>query len=207
MLLSEINHTLTNQQINRLLFSIVDDQLNGDCILVFGSMRYFKSRVEKAVELYFQKRAPKILFSGLNNGEEDNNYIEALEMQKYALELGVKEEDILIDDQSTNTTENILCSLIVLERAFKLKNIKRLIIVTTDGHMTRVSLTLKHYMPKWIEYSYAGSVGNGVNVDNWSSSEIGCKKVYEEVNALIKYAKDNTVDDMNIDFIFEDKIS
>ena len=79
-----------------------------DCILVLGS---HDTRVaERAAELYLQKWAPLLIFSGglgrLTEGVWTET--EADLFAKIAIDKGVPREAILIENKSTNTGENIL---------------------------------------------------------------------------------------------------
>ena len=66
MLLSKIDEKrLKEKDINKILFNIPkDDGKNGDCIWVFGSKNDLDERLNIAVELFNNKRAPYILFTG-----------------------------------------------------------------------------------------------------------------------------------------------
>ena len=87
-----------------------------DCILVLGS---HDTRVaERGAELYLQGWAPLIIFSGglgrLTKGEW--NQPEADLFAQIAIEKGVPQDAILIENQSTNTGENILFTQQLLEQ-------------------------------------------------------------------------------------------
>lgn len=201
MLLSKIDeNNLSENDINKILFDIpIDDKLNGDCIWVFGSKNWLEERVQLAVKLYNEKRAPYILFTG-GLGKK-GTIAEAKLMKQRAMELGVPDDAIMTEEQSNNTTENILCSLLVLERKFLLQNIDRLIIVSSPFHIQRLSLTLSRYMPKWINYSYCYDNNSDVSKENWTKSEISRDKVEYEAKGIIFYAKNRYIDDkiINID--------
>ena len=84
------------------------DLEKADCILVLGS---HDTRVaERAAELYLQKWAPLLIFSGglgrLTEGVWTET--EADRFAKIAIDKGVPREAILIENKSTNTGENIL---------------------------------------------------------------------------------------------------
>ncbi|MGM0866619.1 MAG: ElyC/SanA/YdcF family protein [Bacillota bacterium] len=51
------------------------------------------------------------------------------------MSLGVPERDILTEEISLHTLENVLASLLVLDREFHLHNIQRLLVVTTSYHI------------------------------------------------------------------------
>jgi uncharacterized SAM-binding protein YcdF (DUF218 family) len=79
-----------------------------DCILALGS--HDLRVAERAAELYLQKWAPLIIFSG-GLGNLTKNFWTTPEADLFAevaVKMGVPEKDILIENQSTNTGENIL---------------------------------------------------------------------------------------------------
>lgn len=78
-----------------------------DCIVGFGNFNTNIAR--RAAELYHQGYAPKILFTG--GLGRNTQYLfpepEAVRFAKVAMECGVPECDIILEDKSTNTKENI----------------------------------------------------------------------------------------------------
>lgn len=79
-----------------------------DCIVGFGNFNTDIAR--RAAELYLQGYAPKILFTG-GLGRNTHGLLpepEAVRFARVAMECGVPEEDIILEDRSTNTAENIL---------------------------------------------------------------------------------------------------
>jgi len=86
-----------------------------DVIVGFGNFNTNIAR--RAAQLYLEGYAPKILFTGGlgRNTERLLPEPEAVRFAKVAVECGVPEEDILIEDQSTNTRENIEFSRSLLE--------------------------------------------------------------------------------------------
>ncbi|UXH46232.1 YdcF family protein [Rossellomorea vietnamensis] len=200
MYISKINQEhLTYDQMTQLLFSSIhDDQLKGDCIFVAGSSKAVKYRLPKAVELYKQGRAGKILFSG-GVKWQGNEYTEAEELKRGAISLGVPEKDILIETVSLHTLENVLASLLVLNREFHLHNTRRLLVVTTSYHMRRLHLTLKTYMPEWISFTLCPVDDDNTNEDNWFLSETGVKRVQGETGKLIRYVKQGALKDEDVD--------
>lgn len=180
---------LTDSQMTNLLFTgIEDDNKSGDCIFVVGSSMAVQYRLPRAVELYKQGRAGKILFSG-GVKWDGNDLPEALLLKKEAISLGVPEKDILVEDKSLNTLENVLASLLVLDRAFHLYKIERLIVVTAPYHMRRLYLTLKTYMPNWIEFTLCPANDGMTGKDNWFLNENGRKRVQTESVKIIQYVK------------------
>lgn len=180
---------------NKLLLSYKEyNEELANIILVFGNRLTLKNRVEKAVELYKKGCARKILFSGgYTNGEEGS---EAKLMHDLAISLGVCKEDILIEDKSLYTTENVIASMFVLEREFKLCNINRIIVVTTNLHIKRCELTLERYMTNWIKFFYC-SDGFVENATEELKIQLKKKKIIE-AKKLITYAKAGYINNCQI---------
>ncbi|RDU37804.1 YdcF family protein [Neobacillus piezotolerans] len=200
MFLSKLDAgTLTDSQLTNVLFGgIEDDGERGDCIFVAGSNKAVQYRLPKAVQLYNEGRAGKILFSG-GVTWPGTDFPEAIMLKNEALALGVPEEDILVEDQSLHTKENVLASLVTLDRTFYLHKINRLLVVTTAYHMRRMHLTLKTYMPPWIGYTLCPVKDNNTNDDNWFLSDIGRNRVETEAQKLIHYVKLGVLNDENVD--------
>lgn len=78
-----------------------------DCIVAFGNFNTDIAR--RGAELYHQGYAPKILFTG-GLGRNTQGLLpepEAVRFARVAMECGVPERDIILEDKSTNTKENI----------------------------------------------------------------------------------------------------
>ena len=78
-----------------------------DCIVGFGTFNTNIAR--RAAELYHQGYAPRILFTG-GLGRNTEGLLpepEAVRFAKVAMACGVPECDIILEDKSTNTKENI----------------------------------------------------------------------------------------------------
>lgn len=198
MFLSEFDEdNLSITDINNILFTIPKDDLkNGDCIWVFCSRLSIDERLEVAVKLFKDNRAPFILFSG---GKGKKGVVaEAKVMKEKAISLGIPEEAILTEEDSYNTTENVLCSMLVLERKFLLQNIKRLIVVSSPFHIQRLSLTISRYMPRWIDYSFCYDEDSPTSRKNWLNDPIIKKRVEKEANGIVYYAKNKYIDDKEI---------
>ena len=88
-----------------------------DCIVGFGNFN--TDIAARAAELYHQGYAPKILFTG-GLGRNTEGLLpepEAVRFARVAMELGVPERDILVEDRSANTKENIHFARNLLEQS------------------------------------------------------------------------------------------
>ncbi|CAG9623518.1 YdcF family protein [Sutcliffiella rhizosphaerae] len=198
--ISSINfNTLNDQQLTDLLYKgLEDDNKNGDFIFVPGSSKAVDYRLPKAIDLYKQGRANKILFSGgVTWGNSTSTEAELLKAK--ALQQGIPENDILIETHSLHTKENVLASLLILDRALSLHKIKRGIVVTAPYHMRRMYLSLKTYMPSWLEFSLVVANDNTTKRDNWFLNPYGRQRVETEAAKLISYAKKGIILDGEVE--------
>lgn len=93
-----------------------DAQLPADCALVFGAAVYASSqpgpaivrRVSTASSLYRLHQVNRLILSGGRG--EGNQASEAEVMKKQAMMAGVRASDIVLEDQSHSTWENLLYS-------------------------------------------------------------------------------------------------
>ena len=91
------------------------EPVKADVIVGFGNFNTDIAR--RAAELYLQGYAPKILFTG-GLGRNTEGMLpepEAVRFAKVAMECGVPEEDIILEDKSRNTKENIEFTRALLE--------------------------------------------------------------------------------------------
>lgn len=170
---------LTNDVIDRLLFEGLND--NGasvDCIIVLGSLKAAKYRVPVAVEAFFSGRAEKILLCG---GKirivSSQRMAEADNMYQKALELGVPESSIIIEKSSQNTIENILCSLLKLQRSMWLNKVKSVLLVTTTYHMRRSLQIARYLFPSHINIYPCPADDTTTKRDNWMNTPEGIDRV------------------------------
>lgn len=121
-----------------------------DCIVGFGNFNTDIAR--RAAQLYREGIAPKILFTG-GLGRNTEGLLpepEAVRFAKVAMAEGVPEEDIILEDRSTNTKENILFTREKLE-AFGLPH-ERILGVHQPFMERRIAAAMGVY---WPEVSFA----------------------------------------------------
>jgi uncharacterized SAM-binding protein YcdF (DUF218 family) len=106
------------------------DTLSKTDLIVVISGGDTDARISEGVELYLQKWAPKILFSGAAAEGDVSN---ALAMERIAISKGVPAKDILIEEKSKTTDENAEFSAkIIHDNGFK-----SIILVTSPYHQRR----------------------------------------------------------------------
>ncbi len=188
---------LTDEIIDRVLFEGIEDTgENADCIIVLGSIKASLYRVPIAVKAYNDMRASKILLSGgIVNGVDKGH---ADDMRDKAIALGVKAEDIIIENKSQNTVENMLCSMLELQRAFWLNRIEKVLLVTTTYHMRRSLAIAKYLFPDHIRVIPCPADDNNTRRGNWMESEEGRKRATSEVIKIINCVNNGLFPDFEI---------
>ena len=91
----------------------------------------FEERVKHAIELYRAGKVKKIIFTG-GRGNADEE-AEADAARRYALGRGIPPEDILTEDRSTNTHENLLFAKPIAES----NQLKTVLLVSDPLHLKR----------------------------------------------------------------------
>jgi len=201
MLVSEIKEQeLNSELIDRVLFQGQEDSgERADCILVLGSTKAAQYRVPVAVEAYRAGRAAKIMVCGGTVREfAADTCSEAAYMRKAALDLGVAEEDILVEDSSQNTVENILFGLVQLQRAFWLNRVHRVLLVTAAYHMRRSLAIARYFFPKHITVIPCPANDNSTGRDTWMKSPKGIQRVKDEVMNIITCVKEGVIPDFEV---------
>jgi vancomycin permeability regulator SanA len=123
-------------------FGKTDYRRKADVAVVFGARVYadgrlsdaLSDRVTTACTLYHQGLASKLLFSG---GPGDGLIHETEGMRQMALQLGVKDEDILLDPAGLNTQATVKNT----QAIFASLKASRVIAVSHFYHLPRIKLT------------------------------------------------------------------
>ena len=176
------------QEITDYIF-LDDGEQKGDIAFVFGTWNSHKESVQKAADIYKKGLVPKIILSGGFN--EQYEVVEADEMLKELITLGIPRECVLIENRSTNTLENVLFSIETIEEKMGLKNIKSIVAIVKNYHARRALMTLKKHLPETIKLFSAPyfSAHYAFTKNNWFETDAGKEKVLEEVRKIDSYLK------------------
>lgn len=219
MYLSQLeNQPITRELADKIVYTT--PEYNGEsapCAIVLGSTKAHIYRLPKAVELYNEGKVQKILLSGgakweFSSDDEfskaegfpgcaafpEGKMSEADRMAFTASKLGVKAEDLLLDNLSMTTIENMVCSLVTLEKTLRLYNIHEVILVTVNYHMRRSLGLAKMLFPKWIRIIPCSAEDRNTRRDNWWKTEVGTKRVHSEIDLMIHYIKKGIMEDFEI---------
>ena len=201
MLVSQITEKdLTIEVIDKLLFQGLEDTgENADCIIVLGSIKAAKYRVPVAVQAYKAGRARKIMLCGGKLRDfPDGKYSEAEHMRQAALALGVAEEDIVLENSSQNTVENILFALRELQRSFYLNHVHGVLLVTTAYHMRRSLAIARYLLPKHITVISCPANDNNTRRDNWMNTSVGVERAKGEAMKIVSSVMGGIIPDFEI---------
>jgi len=201
MLVSRIKEEdLTFEMVDRLLFQGLEDTgENANCIIVLGSVKAAKYRVPVAAQAYNTGRASKIMLCG---GKlrvfPDGKYSEAEHMRQAALELGIAAENIILENSSQNTVENILFALVELQRTFWLNNVHRVLLVTTAYHMRRSLAIARYLFPEHIAIVPCPANDNNTRRDNWMNTPVGIERAKGEAMKIVSSVINGVIPDFEI---------
>ena len=191
---------LTLELIDKLLFQGLEDSGESvDCIIVLGSIKASKYRVPIAVEAYQSGRANKLLLcGGALRDFPDGRFTESEYMLKTALASGVPDENIVLENTSQNTVENIRCALVELQKYFSLNKIRSVLLVTTTFHMRRSIAIARHLFPDHIAVIPCPANDNHTRRDNWMNSPAGIDRAKSEAMNIVRYIIDGIIPDFEI---------
>lgn len=201
MLVSRIKEEdLTFEMVDRLLFQDLEDTgESADCIIVLGSVKAAKYRVPIAVDAYNAGRASKIMLcGGALRDFSVGKCSEAEHMYKAVLELGVAEENVILEDSSQNTVENILFALIELQRTFWLNKVRRVLLVTTAYHMRRSLAIARYLFPAHITIIPCPANDNNTRRDNWMNTPVGIERAKGEAMNIVRCVINGVIPDFEI---------
>ena len=173
---------MTDDQITNLLF-VCDEPEIADLIMVFGAANEsdMVRRTRRGVELYKAGFASRLLVSG--GGVLARSRPEARRMADIALEMGVPVADLLVEDRSANTFENVQFSCELLQTHSLLEELDTVLLVSSEWHMRRLLLTAKKFMPAKIRFLCYPTLDR-CNRTTWTNSEL-CRSEVENEAMLI----------------------
>ena len=127
------------------IYSTKDEKCKADVAIVLGAAAYegevspvYRERINHGITLYKEGYVEKIIVTG--GIGEGNDKSDAYYAKKYAIQMGVPADDILTEDTSTITEENLENAKVIMEQ----KGYETAIIVSDPLHMKRAMLLAKY---------------------------------------------------------------
>ena len=156
-----------------------------DLLIVFGTTYGFDEYVEGILKLYNEGYVKTILLTG--GKDSTNSYKAESEMMLDFLQPFNLKCDILIEDKSTNTGENLQFSLPLLEKEFgKVENIKLIIGLGKNFVARRFLMTMAKYFPTAEKMFYPINVFH-CDKSNWYNNKVLYQKCLNELQKLPIY--------------------
>ncbi|MBP2058323.1 uncharacterized SAM-binding protein YcdF (DUF218 family) [Lactobacillus colini] len=142
-----------NFLINLILYQFIPRRYREDYLIVLGAglidgkkvSRLLGARIDRAIAFAYKqydkgRKFPKFIMSGGKGSDEQIS--EAQAMKDYAIKRGIPQENILLEDQSRNTYENMLLSKEVALKNYGSKKFKAKFF-TNNYHLFRAALYAK----------------------------------------------------------------
>ncbi|PID82272.1 MAG: multidrug MFS transporter [Clostridiales bacterium] len=122
-------------------YSFIDEKQVSEVGIVLGAASYngevsrvYEERLNHSIELYNEGYIEKVIVTGGVSGEDEISEAEAA--YHYLTLQGIPKEDVILEDKSTTTEENLLNSKLIMER----KGYTESIIISDPLHMKRAIL-------------------------------------------------------------------
>lgn len=204
MKLSEIKYRdilcgARKEDIDKIVFE-KEHQVEDKCEIgfIFGGISMIPNRVDEGIRLYEEGLINRILVSGgVGFLNADRKVPEAYKMRRYLIDQGIPSKDIIVEDKSRNTVENIENALELLSDEYDIRKLK-FALISSDFHIRRCLGLFAHELGQK-ETLFASGVADGkTDIINWGNNLYGARLVLTEAIALSMYAKKGKIEDLEI---------
>jgi uncharacterized SAM-binding protein YcdF (DUF218 family) len=147
-------NTLPDAEILSILYQDLRDAgASADAAILLGTApQNADVRARAAAQAYLDGRIPYIVPSGGVKWEVGGAMVSECDyMSAILLGMGVPREAILEENEARTTKENMICSILQLNRALKLQNVRRVMIVSSAEHMRRSLALARLLLPRSVE--------------------------------------------------------
>ncbi len=127
---------------------IETEVVKADICIIFGGMKA-DQLADHAAKLYKQGFFKKIIVSG--GVATDDGTMEADRMQARLIGWGIPKENIIVEDKATNTGENVIYSMDLIDKEIGLKNVNSLVAIGQIHASRRFVMTLERHWPEVIK--------------------------------------------------------
>jgi len=184
---------MTDEDIAELVF-VREDPVAADLAMVFAAANEvdLARRTRRGVSLYHDGYVPRLLLTG--GGVLACACPEARRMAEIARELKVPDPDLLVEDTSSNTFDNVRFSIALLREYGVLDELATVILVSSEWHMRRVLLTSKRFFPSSVRFVCCPTT-EGCNRANWTESETCRGEVTDEALLLEAFLETGAISD------------
>ena len=192
---------LTVDQKARIVFgNVCTDDAKAEIGIVLGCSHvpHMDERIIGAYELYKSGRVQKLILSGTVIEEllPEKRMTEAEYMAEHLIKLGIKEEDLILENNATSTIENFLFSQIEINRRYGNGSTLDVYIVTCPLHARRSKMIADVYMPKNIKVYLCPCRSERHGKDNRMNYPESVSLVNDEIRMMRNMALTGMSDDI-----------
>lgn len=165
-----------------------------DLLLIFGAPAS-SGRWTGAAQLLHDGFAPQAVATGGAPYQDGSEASEAAGIRSSLIAAGVRASAILVEERSTNTLENVLLTIDLLD-ALKARP-KSLVFYCKSHHSGRVWRTLSKHLPdvRLSCATYDATYGaSSISADGWVRSEVAVRRVLAEYERIRVYAASGDID-------------
>ena len=202
MKISELeDKSITDDLVDKILFEDLAYYHNQlvDVAIVLGSSKAHLYRLPPVVEAYRRGKIKKIIPSGRTRTIKEQHFNEGELLRDKALEMGVREDDIIAETKATNTWENIFFSRELLEQRELLTDGMTIAIATSSYHMRRsLCIAKKCFEDHSIHLISLPGEDSSTRRDTWYKKEKGRERCYGEIYRIIWSIRHGIINDWDL---------
>ncbi len=198
MKLTELSYIDILRASKDLIADIVYEQENNevkekcDIGLILGNESLMDIRCAKGIELYEQGLVEKLAVSGgIGFLNHDRKTPEANKMYDILRELGIPDKDIIVENESRDTKENITNTLKIVASKYSNIDIKNLkyALITSDFHLRRGLGLFGKTIGSDKNIFGSGVLDGKTDINSWENFLSTKITIYKEAITLLNYAK------------------
>ncbi len=181
-----------------LLNAHTPEPLRADLAFVFGTAHLEPARI--AADLFNRGVVRHIVLTGGPNRNTGIN--EAQTHLDILRQAGVSEEQIIVEDRSANTLENVTLALPLIDVRIGLDNIHSIVAVTKWYHARRALMTLKQHCPPGICFFATTYEPDGLPLTDWHKHPEAARRVIKEGRGIAHYLAQGDIAPVHRDTTF-----
>ncbi len=186
----------TKEELTDIVFEQENSEVQEKCDvgIILGSEALYKGRSDKGIELYKNGLVEKLAVTGgIGFLNHDRKTPEAHKMYEYLVERGIPKKDILVENESRDTRENMTNTLRILESRYSGLDVRDLsyAIITSDFHVRRSLGLFGKVLGIDEKITGSGVLDGKTDINSWYNSPYGRKTIRKEALLLLNFAKKN----------------
>ena len=179
--------SLSPESVTQIVFGNWED--DGGCgqvaLILGGNPKVLMGRAKAAADLFFAGRVEYLIPTGGVEWDSDKGRCtEAEYLKQCLLDLGIPEEAILLENDARTTHENMVCSTLLMMRVLKIKNVRKVYVVTSPSHLRRSLEFARIYLPRTVDFAGYTDLTLPDGPACWTEDPFYADRVYREGELL-----------------------